>query len=361
MLLLLISVSLASGQWGDKVGVERERERERVHSLRRGQGTYNPKSAWMFVDSRRRVLPDIDVESHFASVENNILSDIRNFHMKMIQAKVDNTTEILQPKPNQDQYLISSFVPERRRWSSKGEGEWSEEPVTVTVTNQNSWEVQEPQHLVSNNPIIKYDDSTNLVTEDDGLYQTTFHQENYQKLPKKEISVEEKNYPILLRDKTPPERDSYYYNQDNNQIRDQELGGSRPLRRKKNGKNNFFIQNRRLLTEKYFPKEKYFEEYYDENFYGDLEMAYSEPVKSVQPSVENRQLTLGPTTNWAQTFVNGSAVALLAFLFLLNLTQDVIAQITGRRRRRRRSTERDEDLQSEEKIWRILRTLQEWR
>ena len=27
------------------------------------------------------------------------------------------------------------------------------------------------------------------------------------------------------------------------------------------------------------------------------------------------------TTNWAQTFVNGSAVALLAFLFLLNLTQ----------------------------------------
>ena len=59
------------------------------------------------------------MESHFASVENNILSDIRNFHMKMIQAKVDNTTEILQPKPNQDQYLISSFVPERRRWSSK--------------------------------------------------------------------------------------------------------------------------------------------------------------------------------------------------------------------------------------------------
>ena len=52
-------------------------------------------------------------------MENNILSDIRNFHMKMIQAKVDNTTEILQPEPNQDQYLISSFVPERRRWSSK--------------------------------------------------------------------------------------------------------------------------------------------------------------------------------------------------------------------------------------------------
>ena len=56
LLSLLISASLARGQWGDKVG----RERERVDSLRRGDGTYNPKSAWMFVDSRRRVLPDID-------------------------------------------------------------------------------------------------------------------------------------------------------------------------------------------------------------------------------------------------------------------------------------------------------------
>ena len=26
------------------------------------EGTYNPKSAWMMVDSRRRVLPDIDGE-----------------------------------------------------------------------------------------------------------------------------------------------------------------------------------------------------------------------------------------------------------------------------------------------------------
>ena len=59
------------------------------------------------------------MESHFASVENNILSDIRNFHMKMIQAKVDNTTEIAEPQTKQDQYRISSFVPERRRWSSK--------------------------------------------------------------------------------------------------------------------------------------------------------------------------------------------------------------------------------------------------
>ena len=60
-LLLLSLLSLTSGQWGAKVG------RGRVGSERRGQGgqggqggTYNPKSAWMFVDSRRRVLPDID-------------------------------------------------------------------------------------------------------------------------------------------------------------------------------------------------------------------------------------------------------------------------------------------------------------
>ena len=66
-----------------------------------------------------RLVNVILVESHFASVENNILSDIRNFHMKMIQAKVENTTEIVEPETNQDQYLISSFVPERRRWSSK--------------------------------------------------------------------------------------------------------------------------------------------------------------------------------------------------------------------------------------------------
>merc|ERR1711909_25452 len=71
---------------------------------------------------------------------------------------------------------------------------------------------------------------------------------------------------------------------------------------------------------------------------------YAESTNTVQSvRVEDRQLsTVGHTTasqsstGWAQTFVNGSAVALLAFLFLLNLTQDVIAQITGKRRRRRR-------------------------
>ena len=130
LLLTLILVNSGSSQWGAKVG------RERVVSLRRGEGTYNPKSAWRFVDSRRRVLPDIDgkvhqvtevievtfvlVESHFASVENNILSDIRNFHMKLIQAKVDNKTRVAEAYRDpfsQDQYRISSFVPERQRWS----------------------------------------------------------------------------------------------------------------------------------------------------------------------------------------------------------------------------------------------------
>lgn len=48
-------------------------------------GTYNPKSAWMMVDSRRRVLPDIDVEEHFASVESHILSDIHNYHVGEFQ------------------------------------------------------------------------------------------------------------------------------------------------------------------------------------------------------------------------------------------------------------------------------------
>ena len=57
---ILVSASLTSAQWGEKVG------RERVSRLRRGQGTYNPKSAWMVVDSRRRVLPDIDGR-HFSN------------------------------------------------------------------------------------------------------------------------------------------------------------------------------------------------------------------------------------------------------------------------------------------------------
>jgi len=87
---------------------------------------------------------------------------------------------------------------------------------------------------------------------------------------------------------------------------------------------------------------------------------YYDPYEGSQPSYNDhhvitrhqmgadRQLaTLGGDPNWTQTFVNGSAVALLAFLFLLNLTQDVISQITGggRRRRRRRDLSRNSENQ----------------
>jgi hypothetical protein len=41
----------------------------------------------------------------------------------------------------------------------------------------------------------------------------------------------------------------------------------------------------------------------------------------------------GGLPSWAQTFANASAVAVLAFLFLLNLTQ--VCVLSGRRRRRR--------------------------
>jgi len=175
-----------------------------------GEGTYNPKNAWMFVDSRRRVLPDIDVEAHFASVENNILSDIHNYHMVgQTSATEDNNEE------DNDEYVISRFTPSRSIWGVEDD----------------------------------YGDD-DILGEDDEYEDTedTYHAES------------------------------------------------------------------------------------------------TNTVQSVR--LEDRQLsTLGqttatqPSTGWAQTFVNGSAVALLAFLFLLNLTQDVIAQITGKRRRRKRENE----------------------
>ena len=61
--------------------------------------------------------------------------------------------------------------------------------------------------------------------------------------------------------------------------------GSRGPRRRKR-KNKYFLQDRRLLTEKYYPKEKYFkprENYYEDSFYDDLEMAYNDPVITVEP------------------------------------------------------------------------------
>ena len=60
MVMVVAGVSLDSvmcaGVWGRKV--EGGRDKGRVEED--GEGTYNPKSAWMLVDSRRRVLPDID-------------------------------------------------------------------------------------------------------------------------------------------------------------------------------------------------------------------------------------------------------------------------------------------------------------
>ena len=62
------------------------------------------------------------VKSHFASVENNILSDIRSFHMNMLEGGFDNRTDDnssdSRARGDADQYLISSFKPERLSWSS---------------------------------------------------------------------------------------------------------------------------------------------------------------------------------------------------------------------------------------------------
>ena len=59
--LLSLDIVMCAGLWGRKVGARRETEqRSEQEGKDDGEGTYNPKSAWMFVDSRRRVLPDID-------------------------------------------------------------------------------------------------------------------------------------------------------------------------------------------------------------------------------------------------------------------------------------------------------------
>ena len=54
-LLCLTCFDIVICGWGRKVGDTRETE-----EIDDGEGTYNPKNARMFVDSRRRVLPDID-------------------------------------------------------------------------------------------------------------------------------------------------------------------------------------------------------------------------------------------------------------------------------------------------------------
>ena len=59
LLLCLTLTPLGRPQW-QQWGVKVSPEPPRAPRVRPGEGTYNPKSAWMFVDSRRRVLPDID-------------------------------------------------------------------------------------------------------------------------------------------------------------------------------------------------------------------------------------------------------------------------------------------------------------
>ena len=141
--LLSLDIVMCAGLWGRKVAVMRETERRAEEEGKAdGEGTYNPKSAWMFVDSRRRVLPDIDgnaiestmtihnyfpsVEAHFASVENHILSDIHNYHMAGQQMRQTDRAEEPEDvaednweEEHMDQYVISRFTPERASWRSE--------------------------------------------------------------------------------------------------------------------------------------------------------------------------------------------------------------------------------------------------
>ena len=57
--LFFIFFPLCRAQW-QQWGVKLSPEKPPGPRVRPGEGTYNPKSAWKFVDSRRRVLPDID-------------------------------------------------------------------------------------------------------------------------------------------------------------------------------------------------------------------------------------------------------------------------------------------------------------
>ena len=159
------------------------------------------------------------------------------------------------------------------------QSEWSDQTVKT--------QAQEPQHLdlVSSSSARKYD--VNQIAEDYGQYQTTFDQENYKRFKGNQY----KKYPAMLPDQT-----NSRSNEDNVKVRDSGFGGSRTTRRKKKQKNKYFLQDRRLLAEKYYPQEKYLEplnDYYEDNFYDDLEVAYNEPVNvnTIQPVVENRQFT----------------------------------------------------------------------
>ena len=155
----------------------------------------------------------------------------------------------------------------------------SDDPLTPEVS-------LEPQHLVGTNPRGKF--GGNKLTEDYGAYQTTFNQENYKRSPQSQFKEDQKSLQTSRPGDGSNERESFYYNED---ITRQDPG-SRPQRRRK--RKNKYFQDRRLLTEKYFPKEKYFkprENYYEDSLYDDLELAYNEPLITVEPVVENRQFT----------------------------------------------------------------------
>lgn len=215
--------------WGRSGDVMREaKELVNEDDQDDGEGTYNPKNAWMFVDRRRRVLPDIDVEAHFASVENHILSDIHSYHMVGEARVSEDDNKIADDdwdEEDNDEYVISRFTPDRNIWRGADDYGWDVDPVAEA------------------------------------------------------------------------------------RVGESELG--------------------------------------DYQYEDSQDSSYGETVNTVQSvEIADRQFTTvglpaasQPGTGWAQTFVNGSAVALLAFLFLLNLTQDVIAQITGKRRKRRRRDE----------------------
>ena len=61
LFLLSLNIVICARGWGRKVvDISETEEKDAVEHTDDGEGTYNPKNAWMFVDSRRRVLPDID-------------------------------------------------------------------------------------------------------------------------------------------------------------------------------------------------------------------------------------------------------------------------------------------------------------
>ena len=51
------------------------------------------------------------MEAHFASVENNILSDIHNYHMVGQTTVTEDDDE-----EDNDEYVISRFTPSRSVW-----------------------------------------------------------------------------------------------------------------------------------------------------------------------------------------------------------------------------------------------------